>query len=34
MALRNIMNKNALRMENFDAHNQLRLVENIDTITH
>ena len=34
MALRNIMNRNALQMENFDAHNQIRIVENADTITH
>ena len=34
MALRNIMNRNAMQCENFDAHNQLRIVENADTITH
>ena len=34
MALRNIINKNTMHMENFDTHNQLRIVENSNTITH
>ena len=34
MSLRNIINSNALHMENFEAHNQLKIVENSNVITH
>ena len=34
MSLRSIINSNALHMENFEAHNQLKIVENSNVITH